>query len=770
MCVICSTLRVFEEPECGYTGLNATIVEVVDAPANTSTPYRIAVGDTFSGSVGFNGDRDWVGINLVAGQTYTISLAAAGAGVGTLSDAYLRVFNASGTQIAFNDDGGIGFDSRLTFVAGYTGTFFLEASGFMSSVGTYRLSVSGPPAPSAPSSTAPTAVAATNIDAMAAYLTDGYWADTGRAGRSWDTSTSNVIDVDITSLNAAGRQLARWAMEAWEGVANIRFREVSSGSDIRFIDSDSGAYAQSFTSGNNLTSVLVNVSTNWLSTYGTTADSYSLATYIHEIGHAIGLGHQGNYNNSATYGVSNRFTNDSWQMSIMSYFSQTDNTSINASFARLLTAMTVDIRAVQNLYGAPGSSSDTAGATVWGAGTNLNTYYARAFEAFLAGNTISGLYNGGPVALTIYDRSGTDTINLGSTTVGNRLDLRPGTFSDINGLTGNLGIHIGTIIERAAGGSAGDVIIGNSAANRIHGNGGADTLYGGSGNDTMYGGSGSDFLFGGSGRDVLYGGSGNDRIYGGTGNDNLHGGTGNDRLYGGSGNDRLYGDAGDDRLYGGAGNDQLYGGIGADRLYGGGGADLVYGGGGNDLIYGDAGADTLYGGAGRDTIYGGTGNDLVYGGGGNDAIYGGSGNDRLYGSEGNDRIYGGTGADRLYGGNGNDRLYGGNGNDLLYGGAGNDLLSGGRGSDNLWGGAGADQFLFARNHESTRVRDFRAAEGDRIVLDDNLWTGTRTASQVVSAFGSVVNGNVILNFGNGDVLRIDTFSNLSGLAALIDIV
>jgi serralysin len=145
MCVICSTLRVFEEPECGYTGLNATIVEIADAPANTSTPYRITVGDTFAGSIGFNGDRDWVGINLVAGQTYTVTLAAV-AGVGTLSDAYLRIFNASGS-LRSTTMGAPASIAVLTFVAGYTGTFFLEASGWLGSVGTYRLSVSGPSRP-----------------------------------------------------------------------------------------------------------------------------------------------------------------------------------------------------------------------------------------------------------------------------------------------------------------------------------------------------------------------------------------------------------------------------------------------------------------------------------------------------------------------------------------------------------------------------------------------------------------------------------------------
>ena len=58
-----------------------------------------------------------------------------------------------------------------------------------------------------------------------------------------------------------------------------------------------GAYSTSQVGFNGyITSSFVNVSTNWLRDFGTSIDSYSLTTYIHEIGHALGLGHQGYYN------------------------------------------------------------------------------------------------------------------------------------------------------------------------------------------------------------------------------------------------------------------------------------------------------------------------------------------------------------------------------------------------------------------------------------------------------------------------------------------
>ena len=204
------------------------------------------------------------------------------------------------------------------------------------------------------------------------------------SGRYFDTTTSNQITVNITGLTAAGQQLARWAFEAWEMVADLVFVETSaSDALITFDDYDprGGAYSTSELNWDGtIQSSEVVVDTTWLDYYGTDISSYSFSTYIHEIGHALGLGHQGNYNGSATYGVDETFANDSWQMSIMSYFDQEDNTTTNASYAALVSTMMVDIVAIQNLYGAPGSSSATAGDTTWGPGTEMDGYMREVLE------------------------------------------------------------------------------------------------------------------------------------------------------------------------------------------------------------------------------------------------------------------------------------------------------------------------------------------------------------------------------------------------------
>ncbi|SNT33817.1 surface adhesion protein, partial [Pseudomonas japonica] len=97
------------------------------------------------------------------------------------------------------------------------------------------------------------------------------------------------------------------------------------------------------------------------------------------------------------------------------------------------------------------------------------------------------------------------------------------------------------------------------------------------------------------------------------------------------------------------------------------------------------------------------------------------GDDKLYGGQGNDILFGQGGNDLLDGGAGNDMLLGGSGNDTLLGGEGNDLLFGGKGNDTLTGGSGADTFIWkAGDTGNDIIKDFKAAEGDRLDLSDLL--------------------------------------------------
>ena len=437
------------------------------------------------------------------------------------------------------------------------------------------------------------------FDQIATQLTTDYW---GRKPIGFNIS-DGTITYNITGLTAAGQALAVEALKIWSDFSGIKFVETKSSADITFDDNSSGAFANFSWSGSYLTSATVNVSTSWLSNNGTGVGSYSLQTYIHEIGHALGLGHAGGYDGSASYSSDSDYQNEAWSTTVMSYFSQTENTyfaNAGFSYAILGTPMAADYLAITQLYGTP--TTTRTGNTTYGFN---NTSGRDIYDATRYAKS----------AYAIVDSGGIDTLDYSGFSAGQTIDLNPETFMNIGGLTGNVIIVRGTVIEHAIGGAGADTITGNEMINKLVGNGGDDVLLGGIGSDW------------------LYGNTGNDQIDGGAGWDYLFGGNGDDRMLGGNGVDKLFGDAGNDTLDGNGGNDFLKGGGGGDTLDGGADDDVLMGEWGYDTLRGGDGNDQLYGGVERDTLDGGAGNDLLAGEAGNDTLSGMTGADSFFFSE-----------------------------------------------------------------------------------------------------------------------------------------
>ncbi|MEH2544236.1 Ca2+-binding RTX toxin-like protein [Bradyrhizobium sp. AZCC 2262] len=330
-----------------------------------------------------------------------------------------------------------------------------------------------------------------SIATLADYLVNGFWQDSSAIAHHW---ASNTVTYNISALNSAEQFLALSAMQAWHDVANINFVQTSGSANITFSNSGNmQAVTNAAWSGSGAIAwATITISSNWITTDGgandgkTGIDSYGYQTYIHEIGHALGLGHQGPYNGSASYSTNAIYANDTWQYSIMSYFSEPNYSG--SSYRYVVTPQMADIYAVDSIYGA--ATSTRTGDTVYGFNSNAGAVFS------------FGNYTSAP-ALTIYDSSGTDTLDCSGYSAAQTIDLHPGAFSSVGGLTNNIGIALNATIEKAIGGSGNDTLIASDTGCTLSGGGGNDTLIGGAGNDTLIGGFGIDSLTGGGSGDTF---------------------------------------------------------------------------------------------------------------------------------------------------------------------------------------------------------------------------------------------------------------------------
>ncbi|USQ95170.1 protease SapA [Caulobacter sp. RL271] len=303
------------------------------------------------------------------------------------------------------------------------------------------------------------------------------------APTSMPSDTSGFSQFSATQILQAEK-----ALQAWSDVANITFVRVGEGTGAsaysnnaailfgNYSSGESGAAAFAYYPGNVTASsisgdVWINSSLGYNA--NPTGTNYGGMVLVHELGHAIGLAHPGDYdadaNTTLTYAANAGYYEDSRQYTVMSYFGESNT---GGAFGGVYASAPLldDIAAAQLAYGA--NMTTRTGDTVYGFNSNAGR------DVFSATSASSKL------VFAVWDAGGTDTFDFTGYKVAQTIDLRPGYFSSVGGSTGNVTIAIGATIENAIGGSAADTINGNAVANRITGGQGSDVLDGGAGLDT----------------------------------------------------------------------------------------------------------------------------------------------------------------------------------------------------------------------------------------------------------------------------------------------
>lgn len=365
------------------------------------------------------------------------------------------------------------------------------------------------------------AFSAWNSDKPATYT--GGFTNTAKWGAPTAQTAGGTIEYYFTPSSgwtSTEQQFLSAGLALWSDVANISFVQtsISSQAQIVFTRGSNGSAATNpqYTdpTGNGghtgqsdllaLTKATISIDTS-VAGFGpidgtfTTQGGYPIMTFLHEEGHAIGLGHAGPYNGTVDQTTQQFSAYDTRLWSIMSYIEPRTTSSLYfnsypvtgtdwgfgpSGFRSDPTGlMPLDILAAQALYGAP-VSTPLSGGQVFGFHSNVSGPSGMFFDFTV--NTV-------PI-LTLFDTGTGNTLDLSGYGSPSTINLNSGTFSSFDGMINNLGIAFGTKIDSFIGSAGNDAVTANNDGDTLTGGAGNDTLTGGTGIDTaVYSGNYSDY-------------------------------------------------------------------------------------------------------------------------------------------------------------------------------------------------------------------------------------------------------------------------------------
>jgi len=398
------------------------------------------------------GDQDWFRIAFTSGNRYDFAMTP---GAASSLDCYLRLLDANGMKITVNEDP-FSANSRISYIATTSGTYYLSAQANQTSTGAYSLSMT--------ETLAPTVINGTSgndalIGGVLNETLNGYGGnDTLDGGAGVDTMIGGIGD-DVYYVDNSRDVVVEQGSQGADRVFAAASYILSSGVENLTLTGRANLNG----AGNELVNLITGNSGNNIIDGGAGFD-----TMIGGIG-------------DDTYFVD---TIGDMVFENASAGNDTVYSSINHALAANVETL--------ELYGT---------SSINGTGNALNN--------LIKGNSGTNVIDGGGGADLMIGGLGNDTyvvdnagdyvledIGAGSDAVMASISYMLTANVESLSLTGSSAIN-------GFGNSLNNVINGNSANNYLDGGAGLDSLVGGAGNDTLNGGLGNDMLDGGAGADFF---------------------------------------------------------------------------------------------------------------------------------------------------------------------------------------------------------------------------------------------------------------------------
>src|SRR4029078_12455126 len=221
----------------------------------------------------------------------------------------------------------------------------------------------------------------------------------------------------FSAFTETQKAAARAALGLWDDLITVDFVETTSNPQITFQNTTNSGYAHAYYPGGWAGSGSVWMNANYNSGINNlvspTPAIWGCLTYIHEIGHALGLSHPGDYNGgSPTYDANALYQQDSIQFTVMSYFDAedtgADRIASNGKWYAPQTPMIHDILALQAIYGA--ETTTRTGDTTYGVHSTADR------------GVFDFTQNAHPI-VAIWDSGGNDTLDLSGFNSASRVNL-----------------------------------------------------------------------------------------------------------------------------------------------------------------------------------------------------------------------------------------------------------------------------------------------------------------------------------------------------------